>query len=167
MTCPHDSLNGRLKPMSTSGAKHHSLIAGLVAMLITAGSALAYGTAGRPTTDTANAVTANQISVLAAMHPGDSPQMISGTFDNASSAPIWVNTVTASISSVIKAAYAPAGTCDATDFTLANATMTVDTLVPIGTNKGSWTGATIRFNDKPSNQDACKAATVNLNYAIA
>jgi hypothetical protein len=31
----------------------------------------------------------------------------------------------------------------------------------------TWGGATIQFNNKVTNQDACKLATVNLAYAIA
>ncbi len=67
-----------------------------------------------------------------------------------------------------KAAGAVAGTCDATDYTLANAAMTVGAQVPAGTGVGAWTGATIQFNNKGgSNQDQCKGATVNLAYAIS
>jgi hypothetical protein len=101
------------------------------------------------------------------MYPGDSPQTISGNFDNPNAGPIHVSTVTVSIDSVTKASGAPAGTCDATDFTLANATMTVDAEIAAGTAQGSFTGATIQFNNKTTNQDACKGATVNLSYAIA
>ena len=42
----------------------------------------------------------------------------------------------------------PAGTCDATDFTLATPVMNVGAQVPAGTGKGSFTGATIHFNNK-------------------
>jgi hypothetical protein len=101
------------------------------------------------------------------MYPGDTAQTISGTFNNTNTGPIQVATVTASIASVTKAGGAPVGTCDATDFTLANAAMTVGTEVPTGSAKGAFTGATIKFNDKGTNQDACKGATVNLAYAIA
>ena len=45
--------------------------------------------------------------------------------------------------------------------------MSVNAEVAAGTAKGSFTGATIRFNDKATNQDACKGATVGLAYAIA
>ena len=60
-----------------------------------------------------------------------------------------------------------AGTCDATDYTLANATMTVGAEVAPGSAKGAWTGATIKFNNKATSQDQCKGATVNLAYAVA
>jgi hypothetical protein len=145
----------------------------VVAVLVVAGAAFAFWTAGGSGTGTGSAagsqtaLVANQTTTLTAMYPGDTAQTISGNFNNPNSGPIQVATVTASISSVTKAAGAPAGTCDATDFTLASSAMTVNAEVPAGNAKGAFTGATIKFNDKATNQDACKGATVNLAYAIA
>jgi hypothetical protein len=146
------------------------ITAGLV--LASVGAAFAYWTAGGSGTDSATtgdnvALTINQTSTVAGMAPGDSPQGLSGDFDNSNSGPVYVATVTASISSVVKAGGAPAGTCDATDYTLAGAVMTVGTEVPAGTGVGSWSGATIQFNNKGTIQDACKGATVNLAYAAS
>ncbi len=152
--------------------RKRKILAGL-AVLCVAGGAFAYwsaggsGTGSGSTASGTSALTANQTTVLAAMYPGDSAQTISGNFNNTNDGPVYVSTVTASIASVTKAAGAPAGTCDATDFTLANATMTVNAQVPAGTGQGAWSGATIKFNNKATNQDACKGATVNLSYAIA
>lgn len=153
--------------------KRRGLVLGVVLALAVAGAAVAYWTAGGSGTGSGSAagaqsgLTAHQTTTLTAMYPGDTPQTISGNFDNPNSGPIRVSTVTASIASVTKASGAPAGTCDATDFTLANATMTVDAEIATGTGKGAFTGATINFNNKPTNQDACKGATVNFGYAIA
>ncbi len=153
--------------------RKRALILSAAGLLIVVGVAIAYWTAGGSGTGTAgvagsqSGLTANQTTTLTAMYPGDSAQTIGGDFDNPNPGPIFVSTVTASISSVTKASGAPAGTCDATDFTLANAVMTVNAQVASGTAKGSWTGATIQFNNKATNQDACKGATVNLSYAIA
>ena len=146
---------------------------GLIAtILVVSAGAFAYWLAGGAGSGTASAggtsaLTVNQTTVLDAMYPGDRAQTISGNFDNPNSGPIRVNTVTVSIDSVVKASDAPAGTCDATDFTLADTTMTVNAEVAAGSGKGSWTGATIKFNNKATNQDACKGATVNLSYEIA
>jgi hypothetical protein len=126
------------------------------------GSGTGSGTAA---TGTSN-LTVVQTTVLTPMYPGDTAQTLSGNFTNPNPGPVYVSTVTASISSVTKATGAPSGTCDATDYTLANATMTVNAEVAAGTAKGAWTGATIHFNDKVTNQDACKGATVNLAYSI-
>jgi hypothetical protein len=153
--------------------KKRSVVAGVVLALALAGAAYAYwtstgsGTGSASAAGAQSALTANQTTVLTAMYPGDSAQTISGNFNNPNSGPIYVATVTASIASVTKAAGAPAGTCDASDFTLASAAMTVNAEVAAGNAKGAWTGATLKFNNKASNQDACKGATVNLAYAIA
>ncbi len=69
-----------------------------------------------------------------------------------------------SISSVTKASGAAAGTCDASDYTLATPIMTVGQDVTAG-GTANFSGATLKFNNKATNQDACKGATVNLSYA--
>ena len=144
----------------------------VVGVLVVAAISYAYWTAGGSGDGTATAgstagITVNQTSTLTAMYPGDSAQTLSGDFTNTNDGPVYVGTVTASIASVDKAADAPAGTCDATDFTLEDAVMTVGHEVPSGTNVDSWSGATIHFNDKTdTNQDACKGATVNLHYEV-
>lgn len=149
--------------------RKRSLIgAGVIALLLSAG-AYAFWTAGGSGTGTAptsagtEALVVNQVTVLNDMYPGDSAQTISGTFDNGNDGPIRVATVTASIASVTGGD----GACDATDYTLANAVMTVAANVPVGDGVSAWTGATIMFNNKATNQDGCKGATVNLAYAIA
>jgi hypothetical protein len=150
------------------------LILSALVVLAVSAVAVAYWTAGGSGTGSGSAaagqsgLTVNQSTTLTAMYPGDTAQTISGTFDNPNPGPSYVGTVTASIASVTKASGAPAGTCDATDFTLANAAMTVNAQVAAGNAKGAWTGATIKFNNKTTtNQDACKAATLNLSYAIS
>jgi hypothetical protein len=141
----------------------------LVALLAFSGAALAYWTVTGAGTGTAQAaagtsnITVVQTTVLTAMYPGDTAQTISGNFNNPNPGPVYVTTVTASISSVAKAGGAPSGTCDASDFTLTT-TATVNAEVPSGNAKGAWSGPTIKFNDKGTIQDACKGATVNLSY---
>lgn len=158
--------------MSTMSRKTVTIAAALVAVLAGGGIAFAYWTAGGTGNGTAQtgtnaAIVVNQTSVVTDMKPGDSPQAVSGNFDNTNSGPAYVATVTASIASVTKAPGAPAGTCDATDYTLAGAVMTVNAEVPAGTGVGSWSGSTIQFNNKPAvNQDACKGATVDLSFVI-
>src|ERR1035437_5838625 len=104
-------------------------IAGTLLVAV-AGGAFAYWTAGGSGTGTATAgtnvpITAVQTTVVAPIVPGGVAQTISGNFTNTNTGPVWVATVTASIASVTKAGGAPAGTCDAADFTLASAAMTV------------------------------------------
>jgi hypothetical protein len=138
-----------------------------------AGAAFAYWTStgsgsGSATTGTSVAVTINQESVVTDLRPGGDAQTLSGSFTNPNEGPVYITSVTAAISAVTKAAGAPAGTCDATDFTLTGATMPVNAQVPTGTDVGDWSGATIAFDNKGDvNQDACKGATVSFTYTAA
>lgn len=140
-----------------------------VVLLGGAGIAYAYWTAGGSgsgtgTTGDSNPITINQTSVITNLRPGASAQTLSGNFTNANDEPVYVSTVTASIDSISGGG----PTCLPDDYTLANAVMTVNASVPIGSNVGSWTGATIAFNNKAGeNQDDCKNATVNFAYTAS
>lgn len=125
----------------------------------TTGSGVGSGASG-----TNVAITVNQTGVVTGLEPGGAPQTLSGKFTNPNTSPVYVTSVTASIASVTKGGAVAVG-CDATDFTLANATMGVGHEVASGTNVDSWSGATIAFNNKASNQDACKDVTVNFAYS--
>ena len=151
----------------TEKSRKKRVVVGAAVLLTAGGAAFAYWTAGgsgsgSASTGTTVALTVVQTSTVTAMGPGDSAQTLSGNFNNTNSGSVYVGTVTASISSVTKDAGAVAGTCDATDYTLASAAMTVNAEVPAGNGVGAWTGATIKFNNKVTNQDACKGATVTL-----
>lgn len=139
-------------------------------MLGTGTAAFAYWTTtgtgtGSASTGSNSPVTVVQTSTVSNIRPGSAPQSLSGNFTNPNEGPVYITSVTASIASVTKAADAPTGTCSAGDYTLTGATMAVGRQIPAGTAQGSWTGATIAFNNKASdNQDACKNATVALTY---
>lgn len=153
--------------------KKTKLTAGAAAVvLVGSGVAFAYWTTGgsgsgsAPTGD-AIALVANQTVVLNAMYPGDSPQTLSGNFDNDNDGPVYVQSVTVSIASVTKGGN-PADGCSADDYTIVDPVMTVADEVPVGDGVGTWDGATIQFNNSETvNQDGCKNATVNLAYTIA
>ena len=148
-----------------------ALVATVVGVVVAAGAAYAYWTAGGSGTGSASSgtntpLTAVQTSTVSNMYPGDTAQTLSGNFTNPNASLSFVETVTASIASVTKATGAPAGICDATDYTLATPVMTVNANVSPGTAQGAWTGATLKFNNKATNQNQCKNATVQLSYAI-
>jgi len=153
--------------------KTTAIMIAAVTVLAGGGAAFAYWTAGGSGTGTAatttatTGVTAVQTTTVTAMQPGDTAQTLAGNFTNPNTAPVYVTSVTASIASVTKAGGAVGGTCDATDYTLANTTMAVGAEVAAGSAKGAWTGATIKFNNKVTSQDQCKGATVNLAYTVA
>ena len=73
------------------------------------------------------------------MAPGDTAQLLAGTFTNTNPGPVYVTSVTASIASVFKDGVLAVG-CDATDYTLAGAVMDVKAEVPSGELQGAWTG---------------------------
>lgn len=151
--------------------KKISVIAITVAIVAAGGGAFAYwtlqgsGTGSASTGSVQGEISANQTSVISDLRPGGSAQTLSGDFDNTGDTPIYVSTVTVSIASVVPL---EGETCDATDYTLSAAEMTVNAEVPVGAGVGDWTGATLAFNNKAGvNQDGCQGATVNLSYAIA
>jgi hypothetical protein len=153
--------------------KSMAIVLAAAVVLAGGGAAYAYWTAGGSGTGSATTaaasttVTAVQTSTVSNMKPGDTAQTLTGNFTNTNGGPVYVTSVTAAIGTVTKAGGAAAGTCDATDYTLASPTMTVGAEVPNGTAQGAWTGATLKFNNKVTNQDQCKGATVNLAYAVA
>lgn len=160
--------------MSASRKRITAIAVGTAVLLAIGGGAFAYWTlsgsgSGSATTGTVSgSITVNQTSTVTNLRPGGAAQTLTGSFTNTDTSPVYVTSVTASISSVVKAVGAPAGTCDATDYTLANATMTVAAEIPSGVAQGAWTGATIAFNNKAAvNQNACQGATVNLAYAAS
>lgn len=147
-----------------------AVVAG-AAVLAGGGVAYAYWTAGgsgtgSAATGTSTPITANQTSVITGMRPGDSAQTLSGNFTNTNGGPVYVTSVTASLGAVTKAIGAVAGTCDATDYTLATPVATVGHEVANGTGVDAWTGPTIKFNNKATNQDQCKGASIAINYTV-
>ena len=155
--------------MRTTTKRVIAVAAVTVVLLGGAGVAYAYWTAGgsgsgSATAGTSAAITINQSSVVTNIRPGGAAQTLSGTFTNTNDEPVYVTSVTASIDSITDGGV----TCEATDYTLANAVMTVNQSIAIGSGTGSWTGATIAFNNKPAeNQDDCKNATVNFAYTAS
>jgi hypothetical protein len=151
--------------------RKRSIFGAIATVLVLVAGAAAYWTAGGAgdgagTTGDTIELVANQSTVLTAMYPGDSAQTLSGTFTNGNSGPIHVTSVAVSIASVTESDGTTLRTgCTAADFTMTGTTMSAVQEVAVGTG-GSWTGATIRFNNTASNQDACKDATVNLHYVI-
>jgi len=153
--------------------KTTAIMIAAVTVLAGGGAAFAYWTAGGSGTGTGatasgtTPITATQTTVVSAMQPGDTAQTISGKFNNTNTSPVYVSTVAVSIASVTKAGV-PASVCSASDYTLTGSPMAVNAEIPVGTAQGAWTGATIKFNNKPAvNQDDCKGATVNLAYTVS
>jgi hypothetical protein len=125
------------------------------------------GTGSAATADGTLALKVHQTTPIAGMGPGVPLKILGGNFDNPNSGPVYVRSLTVSIAGVTKAPDAPEGTCDASDYTLDLATRTINAEIPTGVGVGTWSGPTIKFNNKNVNQDACKGAIVNLAYTIS
>jgi hypothetical protein len=139
---------------------------GAALVLFASGAAYTFWTAGGTGTGTVTVgtntpITVNQTSIITGIAPGVAPQVLSGNFTNTNAGPVHVATVTVTVASTSAAG------CTAADFTIVGGAMTVNADIPAGAATGTWTGATIVFNNTAANQDACKLATVNLAYVAA
>lgn len=146
------------------------VVAGTVVLAtIGGGVAFAYWSSNGSGSGTANTSTGasnlvvTQTSAPADLAPGLAPEAVTGTITNKATNSAFVNTVTVAIGSVTQAAGAQ-GTCDASDYTLSGATVTLGQDVAAGASV-NFSGPTLAFNDKSTNQDGCKGATVNLTYS--
>lgn len=132
------------------------------ALLVVGGAAYAYwsnigsGT-GTADTGTNQSLVVLQTSAVTGLAPGLPAQVLSGNFDNPNSGPVFVTAVTATVTGTDKAG------CTATDYTIAG-TAAVGAEVPTGSGVGAWSGLTLQFNNKATNQDACKNAVVSIAY---
>jgi hypothetical protein len=118
-----------------------------------------------PTPTSGSVLSITQTSTIADLAPGVAAATITGTSTNNGVDSVFLRRVEVRINSVTKAPHAAAGSCDASDYVVLNPQMPVNQSVP---PQGSvkFTGATIGFNDRSANQDACKGATVRLTYEL-
>ena len=139
-----------------------AIVLGTVLLVSVGGAAYAYWTSTGSGTGTAQsgntlAVVVNQTTTVTGLAPGLPAQSLAGNFTNPNAGPVYVTTVTATVTGTDKTG------CGPTDYLIAGAAG-VGAQVPSGTG-GAWTGLTIQFNNKGTNQDACKDALVTIAYA--
>jgi hypothetical protein len=140
------------------------------------GVAYAYWTSDGTGTGTASTVAGNTTAfsvtgnVPAAMYPGDSPQTITATVKNNGAEKYKVESLVAYVTTNKGAA------CDGSNFLINGneAPSTALTAVDLGIDptdlaaNGTKTKTyTIQFNNKATNQDGCKDATVSVNYVAS
>ena len=89
---------------------------------------------------------------------------LSGKFNNPNPGTVHVASVTATLDSISGGSAGPPA-CTIADYQIDNATATVNAEIAAGNAVGSWSGPTIKMLDSPTNQDACKGATVNITYS--
>jgi len=146
-------------------SKKATVVAAVALLLAVAGVAYAYWSAtgtgtGQASTGTTTGITVNQTSTVTGLAPGLPAQALSGNFDNPNGGPVFVTSVTATVTGTDKPG------CNASDYTVTGSPAAVGTQVAAGSGVGSWSGITIAFNNKPAtNQDACKGATVSIAYS--
>ena len=170
-----------------------AILVGIGVAVAGGGIAFAYFTnvgagSGSAGTGSNNPVVVKQTSTVSAMAPGVAAQQLIGNFDNPNPGPVFIKDVTAVVS-VRRAGRHPAGSPPArvTDFVIGvgprghasrhhvGRAATSDgpagtgagVEVPAGTAQGYWAGLTLQFNNKATNQDACKGSTVTITYTAA
>jgi hypothetical protein len=143
--------------------KKWAIVLVVAALCIGGGAAFAYWTntgsgSGSAATGTNTPITVNQTATITGLAPGLPAQTLSGTFDNPNASPVFVTSVSATVTGTDQVG------CTASDYTIAG-TAPVNAQVPAGTGVGSWSGLTIQFNNKPAvNQNVCKNAVVTIAY---
>jgi hypothetical protein len=157
--------------MKIEGRRRLGVIAATVAaVLIGGGVAVAFWTttgtgAGSAGVGTSTSVSIAQADPITDLFPGGPAAEINFTITNTNAGPVRISTVTVAVSGVVKAPGAAAGTCDATDFII-DQPSAINADIPVGptTFTSATTNASIAMVNKPTNQDACKNATVALSY---
>jgi hypothetical protein len=159
---------GRLR----HGSKQRLVVVGgiVVALLAVSGTALGYWTASGTGSGTAGVGTVAGVSVVqygstGGLVPGGAAQPISFTIHNAGSSQ-YITSVTITISGVTGGGNAHGG-CQASDFSLANATVSIGADLANGDHDYTSTGATVSMANSASNQDDCKGASVTLGFAAS
>jgi len=110
-----------------------------------------------------NSLTVIQTSVMKGLAPGIAPVAIAGLVTNNGTDSTDIIAVNVEITGVVTIPGSAPGTCDPSDYVLLDTRMPVGrTLDPGGSTP--FSGASIGFSDKSTNQDACKGAAIKLLY---
>ena len=137
--------------------------------LLAAAGAYAYWTGGgsgtgSAATGTSVGITVTQTTTPTGLYPGGPTAALAGKFNNTNAGPVYVNDVSASISSVTGPNITVPNPCTAADYQLNGFPVSVDAQVAAGTAQGNWSGASIQLLNAGTNQNGCKGATVNIAY---
>lgn len=116
-----------------------------------------------PAQGAGNSLTITQTSTMSGLGPGVPAAAITGLVVNNSAESTFVEAITVSIVSVVPLPDASAGTCTASDYVLLEPRMRIASVLGPGASM-PFSGASIGFSDKPTDQDRCQGATVLLLY---
>ncbi len=109
---------------------------------------------------TSSPIVIKQTAELADLYPGAEAQTLNGTFSNTGTGSVYIGSIEATLTGVTGGR----GSCSLAGYELLNPVMPVNRSIPVGTDVGEWSGATIRMIDEPGPQDGCELATVNITY---
>ncbi len=165
----------------SSNKKRLAFVSGTLAVaLVGGGLAVAYWTTTGSGTGTGavgsdTPVTVTQDSLVSGLVPGGPSSKLDFTINNGGTGPQTINSVAVSVSSVTKAALAPAGSCTAADFDVTQPALGGAVELAVGDNTFTSglggdvasTGAKVSMINSASNQDACKGATLEFTYTVS
>jgi hypothetical protein len=145
-------------------------IAGITAVGLMGGSALAYWTttgsgSGSANVGTSTTVTVAQLGTITGLTPGSAAQPVDFRITNSATTNQTITSVAVSIASVTGGSNLP-NACTAADFTLVQPSATYGDLTP-GIHNYQPSGASLALDNTASNQDGCKNATVTLAFAAS
>jgi hypothetical protein len=173
------AMAGTKKKMKT---RTIAIIAGIGVAVAGGGIAFAYFTGVGSGSGTATAGSNNPIIVTQnanipplPLGPGVAPQTLSGKFTNANTGPVYVGSISAVVTAVSVVGTPAPPACSPSDFVIAGGTHSVapnnntwtipiGREIAVGTAVDNWSGLTIGFVNKATNQDACKGAGVTITY---
>jgi hypothetical protein len=117
---------------------------------------------GSASTGTSSSITVNQTSASTGLYPGGSVAL-SGDFTNGNASPVYVSSVTASVTAFSSQSDGGKPACTQADFSISG-TATVNAQVPVGSGVGSWSGLSLNMTNSGANQDNCKNVSVPIAY---
>jgi hypothetical protein len=146
--------------------KRLAIAAGAVLTVVIAGTAYAFWSSGGSGTGSASvgdpgaqSVSISQTGSINNLSPGGSAQTVSGTVSNPNGNAVHVGTITASITGTSNPG------CPASEFSLPQATATVNQTLAANTGTASFTGITVRLAETGVNQDDCKGVSISLGFS--
>lgn len=102
---------------------------------------------------------------VSGLYPGGPARNISGNFDNTNAGTVYVNQVSVAVApGWSKQADSTKPACTAADFTIVPPAATAHEIAS-GNGVDAWGPATIAMNNLSTNQDNCKAVTVDLVFS--
>jgi hypothetical protein len=152
--------------------KNRTTVVALTALLVVIGGSLAFAYwtstgsgSGSATTGTSSNFTVSSTAATGvSLKPGVGQQTVTFTVHNPSTASQTLSLVAATVAKTDGTAWTAVTGCSAADYTVGTPTITYGPILASGDAVGM---VTLTMNNLPTNQDACKDATVPLYFAAS